>query len=80
MWAKQAAEQEGAFFVDFNNLISDHYDTIGQERVTDLYFDEGEKTHTNAAGAQINATILARAIKSLEGLDLKQYLKVVEPQ
>lgn len=80
LWAKQAAKQEGAFFVDFNNQISNHYDSVGEERVTDLYFDSGETTHTNAAGAQVNASILTRVIKSLEGLDLKQYLKVIQPQ
>lgn len=80
LWAQQAAEQEGAFFIPFNKLISDHYDNIGQERVTALYFDEDETTHTNAMGAQMNATILSEAIKSTEGLDLKKFLKVVVPQ
>jgi lysophospholipase L1-like esterase len=80
LWAQQAAKQEGAFFIPFNKLISDHYDNIGQERVTDLYFDKDETTHTNAMGAQMNATILSEAIKSTEGLDLKKFLKVIEPQ
>ena len=80
LWAKQAAEQEGAFFIPLNQLICDHYNTIGQERVTALYFDKDETTHTNAVGAEMNAAILTKAIKSAEGLDLKRFLKVVEPQ
>lgn len=80
LWAQQAAEQEGAFFIPFNKLISDHYDNVGLERVTALYFDEDETIHTNAMGAQMNATILSEAIKSTEELDLKKFLKVVEPQ
>ena len=80
LWAKQAAEQEGAIFIPLNKLICNHYDTIGQERVTSLYFDGDETTHTNAMGARVNAKILSEAIKSAEGLDLKEYLKVVEPQ
>jgi lysophospholipase L1-like esterase len=80
LWAKQAAQQAGAYFIDLNSLISDHYDSVGQERVTDLYFDKNETTHTNALGAQLNATILVEAIKSTKGLDLKDFLKVVQPQ
>jgi lysophospholipase L1-like esterase len=75
LWAKQAAEQEGAHFIPLNKLICDHYDRIGKERVTALYFDKDETTHTNAMGAQMNATILSEAIKSVEGLDLKNFLK-----
>ena len=80
LWAQQAAEQEGVFFISFNKLISNHYDDVGQERVTALYFDKDETTHTNAMGAQMNATILSEAIKSTEGLDLKKFLKVIKPQ
>lgn len=80
LWAQQAAQAEGAFFIDLNNLICDHYDSVGQERVTALYFDADETTHTNAAGAQINATRLVEGIKALEGCSLAEYLKVVEPR
>ena len=79
-WAAQAAQEEGAYFIDLNQLICDHYDSIGQERVTALYFDEGETTHTNAVGAQINAGCLIKGIQSLEGLPLADYLKIVDPQ
>jgi len=80
LWAKQAANQEGAHFIDLNELICDYYDNEGQERVTALYFDEGETTHTNALGAQINAIRLVKGIEATEGLRLKDYLKVVKPQ
>jgi rhamnogalacturonan acetylesterase len=80
LWAKQAADQEGAYFIPLNKLICDHYDSVGEERVTALYFDKDETTHTNAMGAQMNATILSEAIKSTEGLDLKNFLKEVKPQ
>lgn len=79
-WAEQAAKQEGAFFIDLNKLICDHYDEIGQDRVTSLYFDGKETTHTNAMGAQTNATCVVKGIKTLEGCDLADYLKVVKPQ
>ncbi|MCF7972970.1 MAG: rhamnogalacturonan acetylesterase [Phycisphaerae bacterium] len=79
-WAQQAAEAEGVPFVDLNRLICDHYDQVGQERVTALYFDGRETTHTNAMGAQQNAACLVQGIKALEACPLKSYLKVVKPQ
>jgi lysophospholipase L1-like esterase len=79
-WAKQAAEQEGATFMDLNTLICDHYDELGQERVTALYFDGDETTHTNAMGAQMNAYCLVRGLKALKDFSLNKYLKVVTLQ
>jgi lysophospholipase L1-like esterase len=80
LWAAQAAQAEHAPFIDLNQLICNHYDDVGQEKVTALYFDEGEKTHTNAIGAQMNATCLVMGIKALKDCSLAHYLKVVEPQ
>jgi lysophospholipase L1-like esterase len=79
-WAEQAAKAEDAFFINLNHLISDLYESVGRERVTALYFDEGEIVHTNAMGAQMNATCLVRGIKALRGCSIASYLKVVEPQ
>ncbi len=79
-WAEQAAKQEGAVFIDLNTLICDHYDEIGQERVTALYFDGDETTHTNAMGAQMNAFCLVQGLKALKEFSLNKYIKVVEPQ
>lgn len=80
LWARQAAEQEGAVFVDLNQLICDHYDEIGEGRVTTLYFDGDETTHTNAMGAQMNAVCLVNGLKALDDFPLDEYLIVVLPQ
>ncbi|MCF7885276.1 MAG: rhamnogalacturonan acetylesterase [Candidatus Marinimicrobia bacterium] len=79
-WAAQAAKQAGAKFINLNELICDHYDKIGKERVSALYFDGDETTHTNAMGAQANATCLVKGIKSLKNCSLSDYLKIVKPQ
>ncbi|MFC1603819.1 rhamnogalacturonan acetylesterase [Planctomycetota bacterium] len=79
-WAAQAAQAEGVPFIDLNQLICDHYDEVGQERVTALYFDGSETTHTNGIGARQNAACLVNGIKALEGCPLAEHLKVVEPQ
>jgi lysophospholipase L1-like esterase len=80
LWAEQAAQTEDAPFIDLNRLICDYYDCTGRERVTALYFDGDEATHTNALGAQMNATCLVQGIKALTSVPLAGYLKVVEPQ
>ena len=80
LWAAQAAKAEDAPFIDLNRLISDHYDQVGQEYVTALYFDGDETTHTNAMGAQENAVFVAEGIKTLKDCPLADYLIVVKPQ
>ena len=79
-WAAQAAKAEGAPFINLNKLVCDHYDSLGQETVTALYFNNGETTHTNAMGAQMNATCLVKGIRDLDGCGLADYLKVFRPQ
>ncbi len=80
LWAAQAAKAEDAPFIDLNQLIGDYYDSVGQETVTVLYFDEGETTHTNAMGAQMNAICLVKGIRALKDCRLADDLKVVKPQ
>jgi sialate O-acetylesterase len=61
-WAKQAAEQGGALFIDFNALLADRYESLGEEKLTAL-FAPGDHTHPNAVGADLNATVLAAALR-----------------
>ncbi|MEX1116748.1 MAG: sialate O-acetylesterase [Akkermansiaceae bacterium] len=69
LWASQAADQEGAAFIDFNNLLADAYETIGSEKTSAL-FAGNDHTHTAASGAAFNANILASAIRSLADANL----------
>lgn len=79
-WAQQAAAQQSAPFIDLDTLICNHYDIAGQERVTALYFNSKERTHTNATGAQMNAICVVDGIKTLDGCSLAGYLKQFTPQ
>ena len=79
-WARAAAEQGKAEFISLDELICDHYDSVGQERVTALYFNGGERTHTNAMGAHMNAIFVTEGIKTLQNSTLGEYLKVFKPQ
>ncbi|MFD2162153.1 rhamnogalacturonan acetylesterase [Paradesertivirga mongoliensis] len=65
-WAKEAAELDGALFVDLNKITADKYDIMGPEKVKELF--PGDHTHTNQAGARINAASVA------EGLRLQKQL------
>lgn len=64
LWARQASESlSGCCFIDLNALVCDKYDVLGQAFVANLY--HGDHTHTSLAGAQLNASIVAEALKSL---------------
>jgi lysophospholipase L1-like esterase len=72
-WAKEVADTTGAWFVDLNTLIADQYDQLGEEVVKAFF--PGDHTHTNEAGAQLNAAAVVLGLRGLRGLSLNQYLK-----
>lgn len=76
-WAREAARRHGVPFIDLNSIVADQYDLWGQEVVKGLF--EKDHTHTNEAGARINAYSVTQGIKGLSDLDLKDYLKKDKP-
>lgn len=70
-WAAQVAQSEGAAFVDLNEIIARHYEEIGAEKVNALFADE--HTHTNAAGAEINAGSVIAGLKGMRKCTLCKY-------
>jgi rhamnogalacturonan acetylesterase len=74
-WAAEAAQAQGAFFLDLNAIIADHYDKLGQEHVSGVFFAPTEHTHTGAAGAQFNAQCVVEGLKALGGCPLAIYLR-----
>jgi len=71
MWAKQVAEQEGILFIDLNGITADKYDKLGAEEVKKFF--PGDHTHTNEAGAAVNAASVAEGLKASNSA-LKMYL------
>lgn len=71
-WAKEAARRHGVPFIDLNTLVADQYDLWGPEVVKGLF--ERDHTHTNEAGARINAWNVAEGIKGLEIPELEALL------
>jgi len=74
LWARQIAEQEGAYFIDLNELTAAEYDKLGQEKVKALYFPS-DNTHTNKEGALINTAFVIDQLRKQNPAGISQYLR-----
>lgn len=72
-WAKQVAKEEGARFIDLNELIAAKYETMGADAVNPYF--PGDHTHTNMDGAKLNAQIVANELKRLNPGSVAGYMK-----
>ena len=70
--AKQIAEQEGAFFIDLNELIAAKYEQMGETEVHKFF--QADHTHTNLDGAKLNAEIVASELKRINPGKVKKYM------
>lgn len=73
-WAEAVAKAEKVNFVPLNKLIKDKYHALGAEKV-DALFTKKDHTHTNEAGAKLNAAAVVEGLKMQEHCSLKGYLK-----
>jgi lysophospholipase L1-like esterase len=71
-WARQAADQEHAAFMDLNAIIARRYDVLGEAAVEPLFADP--HTHTSRAGAELNAECVVAGLKALAGNPLGGFL------
>jgi rhamnogalacturonan acetylesterase len=71
-WAEEVAKEEGAYFIDLNNLVASKYEQLGADAVKAFF--PGDHTHTNKDGALINAQIIVDQLKKLNPANLDQYL------
>ncbi len=71
-WAQQVAQQQHVGFVDLNEIIARRYDALGTTAVDGLFGDP--HTHTNLAGAQLNAECVVSGLRALPGDPLAPYL------
>jgi hypothetical protein len=65
-WAQQAAEQAKVPCIDLNGLIIKKYNALGEQVVTDTLFPAGETTHTDWAGAVLNAQTVIEGMKTID--------------
>jgi len=71
-WAKQIAAEEGVFFIDLNQLTANKYDLMGSDKVKSFF--PTDHTHTNFAGARVNAQSVVEGIKKQKKLKLNKFL------
>jgi lysophospholipase L1-like esterase len=66
-WAEQVARQQKVGFIDLNGIIARQYDTMGRDEVMKLFpvVTPDEQTHTNLAGAELNARAVVAGLKAL---------------
>jgi rhamnogalacturonan acetylesterase len=71
-WAKEAATQGDAWFIDLNSLIAERYDRLGEEAVNPFF--PKEHTHTGWDGALLNAQCVVEGVRELADCPLRSYL------
>lgn len=74
MWSAEVAKQEKVPFIDLNHLVYAHYVGVEPADLKTKYFTPADDTHTNAAGADLNAKCVVEGIRMLKDCPLKGYL------
>ncbi|SEK25903.1 Lysophospholipase L1 [Roseateles sp. YR242] len=62
-WGQAVAQREGGLFLDLTLAITEAYQALGPAQVEPLFADAN--THTNDAGAKLNAACLAGLLRGL---------------
>ena len=62
-WGREVARREGGWFIDLTGAVTEAYRALGQAEVDRLFADAN--THTNEAGATLNAECVARLLGAL---------------
>lgn len=72
LWAREAARQGGAYFIDLNSITGKKLQALGKEGAA-VYFKR-DHTHSSKAGARLNATGIAEGLRN-SGCKLSDCLK-----
>jgi len=72
-WAKQVADQNGAAFIDLNEMIATEYEKMDTAKVNSFF--PADHSHTNHEGAELNAKQVVKGIEKLKGVKLKNFLR-----
>jgi lysophospholipase L1-like esterase len=71
-WAAEIAKSQGVAFIDLTEIIADHYEMFGQEKVKSFF--PKEYVHTSPQAADLNASLVVSGIKTLPDCPLVDYL------
>ena len=70
-WAEAVARDMDVPFIALNEIVARRYDALGVAKVDGLFGDE--HTHTNRAGAELNAECVIAGMKALTGSQLSGF-------
>lgn len=70
-WSKEVALEEGANYIDLNDLAAKKYEWLGPD-ITKTYFTDN--VHTSAIGGVLHAKTVAEGVLKLENCSLKEYI------
>jgi hypothetical protein len=75
------AQAEHVGFIDLNEGIARRYDALGHDAVVQLFplTTPDEHTHTNWAGAELNAQVVVAGLKALGDPRIAAWLKPQAP-
>lgn len=72
-WAAQIAQQEKVPFINLQDKVADEYDKLGEQQVAKFF--PNDHTHTNLAGAQLNAKVFIQELRKMRKNDLNKFVK-----
>jgi lysophospholipase L1-like esterase len=72
-WAREVAKTENVALLDLYERIAVQYDSLGETGVTALFADK--RVHTTRAGAELNASVVAAALRALPNDPAAAYLR-----
>lgn len=73
LWAKEAAEQAGAYFIDLNEISAEKFEKMNREDVISYF--KNDHTHSSLQGAHLNAESIIEGLKNSE-IPLKEFVKL----
>src|SRR3954452_1225754 len=73
-WAEEVARAERVPFVNLNRLVLAHYAGLTPAEIKARYFTPTDNTHTNSAGARLNAACVIEGLRALPDCPLCDYL------
>lgn len=74
-WASDVAHANGAYFIDLNEIVAKKYDAFADSTKLQATYFALDHTHTNGAGAQVNAASVAEGLRTMPACSLNRYLR-----
>ena len=74
VWSAEVAKSEKALFIDLNRLVMAKYVGMAPVDIRAKYFTPADATHTNTAGAELNAACVVEGIRALADCPLSKFL------